>query len=56
MSNVAPLLKNKPVWSLRPGHFPNRKEIQQLAADFPGVIRTEHRHQPCVFVVTVSRK
>ena len=56
MSNGAPLLKGKPVWSLRPGHFPNRSEIRQLAADFPGVIRTEHRYQPCVFVVTVSRK
>ena len=56
MSNVVQLLKGKPVWSLRPGQFPNREEIRQIAADFPGIIRTEHRHQPCTFVVTVSRK
>lgn len=57
MSNVTPLLKGKPVWSLRPGCFPNSAEIKQLAADFPNhTIRTEHRYQPCVFVVTVSRK
>lgn len=54
--NVTPMLKGKPVWSLRPGMFPNKAEIKQLQADFPGLIRTEHRHNPCVFVVTVSRK
>lgn len=52
-----PLLKGCPVLVMRRGAFPNRAEIKDIQASYPGsVVRTEHMFNPCRFVVTVAKR
>lgn len=54
-----PLLKGRPVITMREGHWPNRADIQSVQSMYPGaVVRTEAVHLPTftTFVVTVARK
>lgn len=53
---MAEVFKGKPVWSLLPGQYPNKEMIRAIQADFPGIVHLEHRHKPCVFVVTVVQR
>lgn len=53
-----PLLRGKPVFVLKRGHYPNKSEVQQLQAANPdAVLVVETLHQPfTTFVVTAVRK
>lgn len=55
MQQTLPLLKGRPVLVMRRGVFPNRAEIKDVQASYPGsVVRTE-----CVsnrFIVTVAKR
>lgn len=57
MQQTLPLLKGCPVLVMRRGAFPNRAEIKDVQASYPGsVVRTEHMFNPCRFVVTVAKR
>lgn len=56
MQTVLPLLKGMPVLVMRRGLFPNRQDILDVMASYPGhVVQTETMHQPCRFVLTVRK-
>ena len=52
-----PLLRGMPVLIMRRGVYPNKSEIMDIQADWPGyIVRTESVFTPCRFAVTVQRK
>ena len=57
MQTVLPLLKGRPVLVMRRGVYPNRSEIVDIQASWPGhVVRTENMFNPCRFCITVQRR
>lgn len=52
-----PLLRGMPVLVMRRGVYPNKAEILDIHANWPGyTVRTETIYQPCRFAVTVQRR
>lgn len=58
MQHALPLLKGRPIWWLRRGQFPNKAEMADLCARYPGcTLRVETAHAPyTTFVVTAQRR
>lgn len=53
-----PLLRGRPLYVLKRGHYPNRSEVLQMQEAHPdAVLVVETLHQPfTTFVVTAVRK
>ena len=57
MQTVLPLLKGVPVLVMRRGVYPNKSEVCDVIASWPGhIVRTEVMHNPCRFVITAQRR